>query len=43
MHRRQVLASLAAAGIGTPLAVRAQATKIVFGYTAVTDFATVFV
>ncbi|MFO1293139.1 MAG: ABC transporter substrate-binding protein [Rubrivivax sp.] len=43
MHRRQVLASLAAAGIGTPLVGRAQSTKIVFGYTAVTDFATVFV
>lgn len=44
MQRRHALASLAALGAGS-LAVpaRAQGHKIVFGYTAVTDFASVFV
>lgn len=40
MQRRHALALLAAAGAP---AAQAQSTKIVFGYTAVTDFASVFV
>lgn len=46
MHRRQALATLAALGTsaGTlPLPAAAQGTRIVFGYTAVTDFASAFV
>ena len=44
MKRRTVLTGLAAATTG-PLALPAwsQATKVVFGYTAVSDFASVFV
>ena len=44
MKRRTALAALAAAPAALSLPVRAQATtKIVYGYTAVTDFASVFV
>lgn len=43
MLRRPVLGALAAIAAGGALPVRAQTTKIVFGYTAVTDFASVFV
>ena len=43
MNRRTLLAALAASGAAA-LPARAQAaTRIVFGYTAVTDFASVFV
>lgn len=42
MKRRQLLAGAAAGALGA-LPARAQSTKIVFGYTAVTDFASVFV
>ncbi len=42
--RRRAVAAVGAALAGTALPLRAQApTKIVFGFTAVTDFATVFV
>ena len=41
MHRRRVLTALGACTLTLP--ARAQGTKIVFGYTAVTDFASVFV
>ena len=43
MKRRTVLASLAATSAGLALPAWSQTTKIVFGYTAVTDFASVFV
>ena len=43
MQRRPVLGTLAALAGAAALPARAQATKIVFGYTAVTDFASVFV
>jgi NitT/TauT family transport system substrate-binding protein len=43
MKRRQLLAGAAAAGALTALPARAQNAKITFGYTAVTDFASVFV
>jgi len=44
MKRRTLLTALAAASATAALPARAQAaTKIVFGYTAVTDFASVFV
>lgn len=43
MKRRQLLAGAAAAGAIAALPARAQSTKITFGYTAVTDFASVFV
>ena len=44
INRRTVLATLVALPAGTALPVRAQTnTKIVFGYTAVVDFASVFV
>jgi NitT/TauT family transport system substrate-binding protein len=44
INRRTVLATLVAASAGIALPVRAQSnTKIVFGYTAVVDFASVFV
>jgi len=44
MKRRTALSSLAAAGLSAALPAYAQAsTKIVFGFTAVTDFASVFV
>lgn len=44
MKRRTALSSLAAAGLATALPSWAQTnTKIVFGYTAVTDFTSVFV
>lgn len=42
MQRRRALATLSALAAAA-LPARAQATKIVFGYTAVTDFASVFV
>ncbi|AVO33515.1 ABC transporter substrate-binding protein [Ottowia oryzae] len=43
MKRRIVLHALAASTAAAVLPARAQTPKIVFGYTAVTDFATVFV
>lgn len=43
MRRRPLLQALATLAAGTALPARAQATKVVFGYTAVTDFASVFV
>lgn len=43
INRRLVMSGLAAAGAALALPARAQSTKIVFGYTAVTDFASVFV
>ncbi len=43
MKRRTALASLAATACAVALPARAQSTKIVFGYTAVTDFTSVFV
>lgn len=43
MQRRSVLGALATAAGGAALPAHAQRTKIVFGYTAVTDFASVFV
>lgn len=43
IHRRLVLSSIAAAGAALSLPARAQSTKVVFGYTSVTDFASVFV
>ncbi|HKB55361.1 MAG TPA: ABC transporter substrate-binding protein [Ramlibacter sp.] len=43
MKRRQVLAGAAALGALGALPTRAQSPHIVFGYTAVTDFASVFV
>jgi len=43
IQRRLVISSIAAAGAAFALPARAQNTKIVFGYTAVTDFASVFV
>ncbi len=44
INRRTVLATLVAAPAGIALTVRAQSnTKVVFGYTAVVDFASVFV
>ena len=42
-NRRLVISGIAAAGAAMALPARAQSTKIVFGYTAVTDFASVFV
>jgi len=43
MKRRQLLAAASAASLLAALPAHAQSTKIVFGYTAVTDFASVFV
>lgn len=43
MQRRQLLAAGAALGTLAALPARAQGQRIVFGYTAVTDFASVFV
>lgn len=43
MKRRTLLSGLAAASAAATLPARAQSTKIIFGYTAVTDFASVFV
>lgn len=43
MQRRPALLGLAAIAAGAALPARAQSTKVVFGYTAVTDFASVFV
>ena len=43
MNRRTALSSLAAAGATLALPAWSQSTKIVFGYTAVTDFASVFI
>lgn len=44
MKRRTILSGLAATAAGTlALPARSETTKIVFGYTAVTDFASVFV
>jgi NitT/TauT family transport system substrate-binding protein len=43
MKRRHVLAGAAALGTLAALPARAQSPRIVFGYTAVTDFASVFV
>jgi len=44
MKRRTVLSGIAAAAAGTlSLPARSEAAKIVYGYTAVTDFASVFV
>lgn len=43
MKRRTILASLAATSATLALPAWSQTTKIVFGYTAVTDFASVFV
>ena len=43
MKRRTILSSLAAATAAAALPAIAQTTKIVFGFTAVTDFASVFV
>jgi NitT/TauT family transport system substrate-binding protein len=43
MKRRSILGGLAAATGGMALPAWGQSTKIVFGYTAVTDFASVFV
>ncbi len=43
IHRRQVLSSIAAASAALALPAYAQSTKIIFGYTSVTDFASVFV
>jgi NitT/TauT family transport system substrate-binding protein len=43
MKRRQVLAMVAAAGALAAGAARAQSPHMVFGYTAVTDFASVFI
>ena len=43
MKRRTLLSSLAATGAALSLPASAQTVKVVFGYTAVTDFASVFV
>jgi NitT/TauT family transport system substrate-binding protein len=43
MKRRHLLAGAAAAGAFAALPARAQSTRIAFGYTAVTDFASAFV
>ncbi len=43
MKRRQLLAATAAAGVLAGLPARAQTPRIVFGYTAVTDFASAFI
>jgi NitT/TauT family transport system substrate-binding protein len=43
MKRRQLLAGAAAAGALAAMPARAQSPHIVFGYTAVTDFASVFI
>lgn len=43
MKRRTALGHLAGLTAATALPARAQTTKVVFGYTAVTDFASVFV
>lgn len=43
IQRRLVLSSIAAAGAALALPALAQTTKIAFGYTSVTDFASVFV
>ena len=43
LNRRLVLSSIAAASAALVLPAQAQSTKIVFGYTSVTDFASVFV
>ena len=42
-NRRLVMSGIAAAGAALALPARAQSTKIAFGYTSVTDFASVFV
>ena len=43
MKRRTLLSGLAAASASATLPAWGQSTKIIFGYTAVTDFASVFV
>ncbi len=43
MKRRTLISGLAAAGLATALPTHAQSTKVLFGYTAVTDFTSVFV
>lgn len=43
LNRRSLVQGLAALPLAATLPARAQATKIVFGYTAVSDFASVFV
>ncbi len=43
MKRRTLLSGAAAAGLATTLPAQAQNAKVVFGYTAVTDFTSVFV
>ncbi len=43
MKRRTLLAGTTLAGLSAALPVRAQSSKVVFGYTAVTDFTSVFV
>lgn len=43
MKRRKLLAGASAASMLAALPARAQSTRMVFGYTAVTDFASVFV
>jgi NitT/TauT family transport system substrate-binding protein len=43
MQRRLVISGIAAVGASMALPAHAQATKIVFGYTSVTDFTSVFV
>jgi len=43
MKRRTLLSGAAAAGLATALPTHAQTTKVVFGYTAVTDFTSAFV
>ncbi|MEI7786226.1 MAG: ABC transporter substrate-binding protein [Betaproteobacteria bacterium] len=43
MKRRTLLSGAAAAGLATTLPAQAQTAKVVFGYTAVTDFTSVFV
>ena len=43
LNRRLALSSIAAASAALVLPAQAQSTKIVFGYTSVTDFASVFV
>lgn len=42
-NRRLVMSGIAATGAALALPARAQSTKIAFGYTSVTDFASVFV
>ena len=43
INRRLAISGIAAAGAALTLPARAQSTKIAFGYTAVTDFTSVFV